>query len=153
VIEPGGGALPPPEVSDSAGSQTLVALPGDAAYKLSPKFIQRVIKDYRNRLRKKLTIAAATKMLEQSAVNEVTLVPQAGTPSVRSMDIDSALVAGLASKKGKAIKIRTRLNQITVGRLTPGQTYSVTYKKVYTVKKIKKTYSSRPSPPAIFRKQ
>jgi hypothetical protein len=152
VIAPNAGDLPAAKIIDAAAQDTILVLPESSRSQFSPLIVKKIIGWFKKKSIK-ISPAKVVSMLQNIELNEVTINPLTATRSISRMVSGEARIEALASKKGKVSKIRTRLSRITVARLTPGQTYSVTYKKVYNLKKIKRTFSSKASPPAIFRKQ
>jgi hypothetical protein len=118
------------------------------------QFARAVGKAFFKRFRKKLSDTAAFKLLAQSKpFYEIRFQPTASTAAYSLKSDEISTVEALAGRKSKVIQVRARQRQVTVSRLTPGQTYSVSYRRVYNVKKVKKTFATKYSKSAIFRKK
>ena len=147
-IQPGQPNLPAPKVIDLKGGNAKVTAP-----KLSPhpKFIAMVKKLFLRLFKKKLSDSQAHNVLTKSAYYEYSIRRANTAAAVASKSTEAGLVGALSGRKSKITKIRSRLNNITVSRLAPGQTYAMSYRQVYNVKRLKRTFATKQSQSAIFR--
>lgn len=147
-VQPGQPNLPAPQVITLGGGAAKVTAP-----QLVPnlKFIAAVKKLFSRQFKRKLSDIAARKLLTQSAYYEWSISAVNTAAAVASKSTDAGLFGALSGRKSKITKIRSRLNNITVSRLAPGQTYAMSYRQVYNVKRLKRTFATKQSQSAIFR--
>jgi hypothetical protein len=155
-VEPGASTLPAPEVQEIGSPTSVVVIaPPSSRFQFTQAFIKRVRKLMQaGNKKKKIADTAVIRAILAAEFIEFTAVPLAGS-SARMMQVFSEEdgVSAFATKAGKVIKVRSRLNRVTLSRLNPGQSYSVSYRKVYVFKKFKKTFTTKPSAPTVFTKR
>lgn len=130
----GTGGLPAAVLESVGARSAVIVLP---TVEVGPTFARFL------RKRLKISLKEAEKLAKNSLLTYEILL----TPSARS---SSATVEALTAR-GKLQKVRTRKQRVTVSRLSPGTVYDVRWRVEISIKKPKRTFLTKSSPPITLR--
>ncbi len=150
AIAPGSAGLPAPEVSFSSQNTANVILP-EVSVRLTEAQRERALRLLLNRGSSK---QKAEKALETRGnlitTYIVTLVAESDVVAARAVMLKARIVNPRGTRRIR--KLRSRRSRVSVGRLTPGATYSVSYRVEISLKKPRTVLGvTKPSEAARFR--
>ncbi len=150
AIAPGSAGLPAPEVSFSSQNTANVILP-EVSVRLTEAQRERALRLLLNRGSSK---QKAEKALETRGnlitTYIVTLVAESDVVAARAVMLKARIVNARGTRRIR--KLRSRRSRVSVGRLTPGATYSVSYRVEISLKKPRTVLGvTKPSEAARFR--
>lgn len=150
AIAPGSAGLPAPEVSFSSQNTANVILP-EVSVRLTEAQRERALRLLLNRGSSK---QKAEKALETRGnlitTYIVTLVAESDVVAARAVMLKARIVNPRGTRR--ISKLRSRRSRVSVGRLTPGATYSVSYRVEISLKKPRTVLGvTKPSEAVRFR--